>query len=100
MLHTTGPRAGITFSEAWAALDAADLETVVVDCPTKPVRVGDLQVWLHRGRISPQVVGAYLVNAGIALPPLCRCAHLPEEHADPDGRCVRPGCGCTAVRES
>lgn len=95
-LHTSGPRAGLSFSEAWNALDQLDLEQIVVECPTKPVRVGDLQVWLHRGRISPAVVGAYLVNAGLRIPAVCRCAHPPGDHS---GACARPGCGCTAYRE-
>lgn len=94
-LHTSGPAPGLSFSEAWHALDQLDLETVVVPCPTRPVRVGDLQVWLYRGKVTPQVVGAYLVNAGLPLPPVCRCAHPPADHL---GACLRPGCGCGGYR--
>lgn len=94
-LHTSGPRPGLSYSGAWFALDQLDLETVVVPCPAQPVRVGDLQVMLHRGTITPQVVGAYLVNAGLPIPPVCLCGHPPADHLT---ACLRPACGCGEFR--
>ena len=99
MLHTTGPRPGISYSEAWAALDAADIDAIVVDGPDRKLRVGELQVQLHRGQVSPNLVGALLAAAGFDLPAVCRCSHRATDHPAPVGRCVRPGCGCTRVRD-
>lgn len=96
-IHTSGPAPGLSYSEAWWALDAADVDAVVVDCPTKPVRVGDLQAWLFCGKVTPQVVGTYLTLAGIRIPAICSCSHPPTDH---DGQCTRPACGCREFRPS
>ena len=98
VLHTSGPAPGLTFSEAWNALDQLDRHTVVVPCSTTPVRAGDLRMWLHRGLVTPQVVGAYLVNAGLPIPPVCLCGHPADDHRRGIRACQLPGCGCTTLR--